>query len=403
MLKTLICPLLLSCSLVWAEDWPSWLGPVGTGVSTESDWTNNLEKQAWKTKVGVGFSTVSVAGGRIYTMGHDGKKSGGKETVYCIDARTGKTAWTRSYPAPLLDYLHEGGPCSTPTVEDSTVFALSKDGILHAYRAMDGEILWKKEMMKEAGMKKPPDWGFSASPYLLGNLLLIEAGATFALDKKTGETKWKSKTYRAAYGSPTSFQSGKSNLIAVLKTDGLVILDGKNGKTLAFEKWETSYRTNATTPIVIGDKIFISTGYNRGCALFQWKDGNLSKIYENKNLSTHMNNAIPVGDFLYGFDGNVHMAGTKDFVCIRFSTGELQWRQKDAGLMVGSLIVAGDRIIALGQRGELAIAQVDPKKFSSSAREQVIGGRCWTPPVLANGLLYLRNARGDLVCLDLGK
>ena len=75
----------------------------------------------------------------------------------------------------------------------------------------------------------------------------------------------------------------------------------------------------------------------------------------------------------------------------------------DAGLKVGSLIVAGDRIIALGQRGELAIAPVDPKKFSPLAREQVIGGRCWTPPVLAHGLLYLRNARGDLVCLDLRK
>ena len=225
--------------------------------------------------------------------------------------------------------------------------------------------------------------------------------ATFALDKKTGETKWKSQVYRD--GSPTCFTHGKTNLIAVLKTDGLVILDAANGKTLAFEKWETSYRTNATTPIVQGDKIFISTGYKRGCALFQYKNGKLTKIYENRNLSTHMNNAIPVDDFLYGFDGNAHMAGPKDFVCIRFSTGELKWRQKDGGLMVGSLIVAGDRIIALGQRGEVAIAPVDSEKFSPLTREQVIGGRCWTPPVLAHGMLYLANARGDLVCLDLRK
>jgi outer membrane protein assembly factor BamB len=403
MKKILMVHLLLSSSLLWAEDWPSWLGPDGTGVSTESGWKNNLEEQAWKAKVGVGFSTVSVAEERVYTMGHDGRKSGGNETVYCLDAKTGKVIWTHSYPAPLLDYLHEGGPCSTPTVDGSTVYTLSKNGILHAYEAKDGKVLWKKEMMKEAGMRRPPEWGFAASPSLLGDLLLIEAGATFALDKKSGETKWKSQTYRAAYGSPTSFKSGKSDLIAILKTDGLIILDAANGKALAFEKWETSYRTNSTTPVVKGNKIFISTGYKRGCALFEFKSGKLTKIYENRNLSTHMNNAIPVGDFLYGFDGNVHMAGPKDFVCIRFSSGELQWRSKDAGLMVGSLIVAGDRIIALGQRGELAIAPVNPKKFSPLAREQVIGGRCWTPPVLANGLLYLRNARGDLVCLDLRK
>lgn len=394
-------PLLLLCSPTWAEDWPHWLGPNGTGVSTESGWKNNLEKQAWKTKVGVGFSTVSVSAGRLYTIGHDGKKSGGNETVYCLDAKTGKEIWTHSYPAPLLDYLHEGGPCSTPTVDGPTVYALSKHGILHAYRTQDGKVLWKKEMMDQAGMRKPPDWGFAASPSLHGDQLIIEAGATFALDKKTGATVWKSQVYQAAYGSPTSFKSGKSDLIAVLKTDGLVILDAANGKTLAFEKWETSYRTNATTPIVRKDKIFISTGYKRGCALFRYNTGKLTKIYENRNLSTHMNNAIPVGDFLYGFDGNVHMAGPKDFVCLKFSTGEVQWRQKDAGLMVGSLIVADDRIIALGQRGELAIAHANPKKFASIAREQVIGGRCWTPPVLANGLLYLRNARGDLICLDL--
>ena len=394
---------LLSSTLLRAGDWPRWLGPDGTGVSTESGWKNNLEEQAWKSKVGVGFSSVSVADGRVYTMGHDGKKSDGKETVYCLDAKTGKMVWTHSYPAPLIDYLHEGGPCSTPTVDGSTVYALSKHGILHAYGAEDGKILWKKEMMKEAGMRRPPEWGFAASPYPLGDLLLIEAGATFALDKKTGATQWKSQTYRSAYGSPTSFTHGKTNLIAVLKTDGLVILDAANGKTLAFEKWETSYRTNATTPIVQEDNIFISTGYKRGCALFKWEKGKLHKIYENRNLSTHMNNAIPVGDFLYGFDGNVHMAGPKDFVCIRFSTGEVQWRSKDAGLMVGSLIVSGDRIIALGQRGELAIAPVDSEKFSPFAREQVIGGRCWTPPVLAHGMLYLRNARGDLVCLDLRK
>ena len=403
MKKILILPLLLVNSMIWAEDWPIWLGPDGTGVSTESGWRNNLEKQAWKAKVGVGFSTVSVVDEHLYTMGHDGRKSGGKETVYCLDTKTGTEVWTHSYPAPLLDYLHEGGPCSTPTVDGGIVYALSKHGFLHAYRAKDGKVAWKKEMMKAAGRRKPPEWGFAASPYLLGNHLIIEAGATYALDKKTGETKWKSQVYRAAYGSPTAFKSGKSDLIAVLKTDGLVILDATSGKTLAFEKWETSYRTNATTPIVQGDKIFISTGYKRGCALFQYKNGKLTKLYENQNLSTHMNNAIPVGDFLYGFDGNVHMAGPKDFVCIRFSTGELQWRQKDGGLMVGSLIVAGDRIIALGQRGEVAIAPVDPKTFSPLTREQVIGGRCWTPPVLANGLLYLRNARGDLVCLELSE
>ena len=396
----LILHILLGSSL-FSADWANWLGPTKDGVSTETNWGNELDNLQWKSKVGVGFSSVVVASGRLFTMGHDGQKRGGKETVYCLDAKTGKPIWTDSYAAPLVDYLHEGGPCATPTVDGNAVYTISKHGLLHAYQTSTGKKVWTKDMMAVSGMRKVPEWGFAASPYTMGNLLIIEAGATFALNKLTGDVVWKSQDYRAAYGSPISFSSGDNKHIAVLKTDGLVILEGSNGKTLAFTKWETSYRTNASTPIIKGDKIFISTGYRRGCALFQWDGQSLRKIYENKNLSTHMNHAILVEDYLYGFDGNVHMAGPKDFACIQFSTGKEQWRVTDRGLQVGSLIVAGDRMLMLGQRGECVIARINPSKFEVLNREQIIGGKTWTMPVLANGLFYARNAKGDLFCTKL--
>ena len=396
----LLLPFIFS-QAIYSADWPNWLGPTQDGVSTETNWGNDLDNLQWKSRVGVGFSSVVVADGRLFTMGHDGQKRGGNETIYCLDANNENQEWSHSYEATLVDYLHEGGPCSTPTVDGNAVYAISKHGLLHAYQASTGKKVWSKDMMSVSGMRKVPEWGFAGSPYVMGNLLLIEAGATFALNKQTGDIVWKSRDYRPAYGSPISFKSGENNYIAVLKTDGLVILDAKDGKTLAFEKWETSYRTNASTPIIKGDKVFISTGYRRGCALFQWNGKSLSKIYENKNLSTHMNHAILVGDYLYGFDGNVHMAGPKNFACIQFSNGEEQWRVTDRGLQVGSLIVAGDRMLLLGQRGEGVIARVNPKKFEVLNREQIIGGKTWTMPVLANGLFYARNARGDLFCLKL--
>jgi outer membrane protein assembly factor BamB len=396
----LLLPFIFS-QAIYSADWPNWLGPTQDGVSAETNWGNDLDNLQWKAKVGVGFSSVVVADGRLFTMGHDGQKRGENETIYCLDAKNGKQEWSHSYEAPMVDYLHEGGPCSTPTVDVNAVYAISKHGLLHAYQASTGKKVWSKDMMSVSGMRKVPEWGFAGSPYVMGNLLLIEAGATFALNKQTGDIVWKSRDYRPAYGSPISFTSGSKTHIAVLKTDGLVILDAQDGKTLAFEKWETSYRTNASTPIIKGDKIFISTGYRRGCALFQWNGKSLQKIYENKNLSTHMNHAILVGDYLYGFDGNVHMAGPKDFSCIQFSTGEEQWRVTDRGLQVGSLIVAGDRMLMLGQRGECVIAKVNPNRFEVLNREQIIGGKTWTMPVLANGLFYARNARGDLFCFKL--
>ena len=392
---------LISLLNLTASDWSKWLGPNGNGTSYESKWKSSVNDPIWKSKVGVGFSAVSVANGKLYTIGHDGKKTGGQETVYCLNAENGKSIWTYTYNAPLLDYLHEGGPCSTPTVDGSTLYTISKHGLLHSYKANDGKVIWKKDMMKVAGMKKPPEWGFAASPVVFGNQLIIEAGATYSFDKKTGELNWKSKPYRPAYGTPILFQPNNKSIIAVLKTDGLVLLDYNNGKTLAFENWETSYRTNASTPIIQGNRIFISTGYQRGCALFEWKYGKLKKLYENKVISTHMNHAILLDGFLYGFDGNVHMAGKKDFVCMEFETGKEKWRVTDRGLMVGSLIAAGKRLIILGQRGELVFAMSNPEKFEEINRYQAIGGRCWTMPVLANGKLYLRNARGDLFCINL--
>ena len=116
-----------------------------------------------------------------------------------------------------------------------------------------------------------------------------------------------------------------------------------------------------------------------------------------------MNHAILADDHLYGFDGNVHMAGKKDFVCMEFLSGKEKWRTTDRGLMVGSLIVAGNRMIILGQRGELVFAKINSSKFDELNRDQAMGGKCWTMPVLSNDLLYLRNARGDLFCINLGK
>ncbi len=186
-MKFFVLPVFLFTSLTYATDWPHWLGPNGDGTSSESGWKSKISDPAWKSKVGVGFSAVSVAKGKLFTMGHDGKKTGGQETVYCLDAQTGSSIWTHSYPAPLIDYLHEGGPCSTPTVDGTTVYAISKHGLLHAYQVKDGQIIWKKDMMKIAGMKRPPEWGFAASPYVLGEQLIIEAGATYSLNKMTGK------------------------------------------------------------------------------------------------------------------------------------------------------------------------------------------------------------------------
>ena len=386
-----------------AADWPQWRGPDENGISTERlpakpDFTQTL----WQKKVGIGFSSLAVAEGRVFTLGHDGAKSAGTETIWCFHAETGVELWRHAYPAPLLDRFYEGGPGATPTVRGGKVFTYSKHGRLHCHEAATGKLVWQRDMLAEAGLEAPPEWGFACSPYFLNDdTLLIEAGPTFALDPATGRVRWKSQPFSPAYGTPKAFTIGGRKLLAVMKTEGLAVLDAGNGATVATVDWKTSFDTTATTPIILGSQIFISTGYDRGCALLELAGDQLKKIYEHKAMCNHMNNSVLIDGHLYGFDGTAHRGRPTEFVCLEFATGKEKWRvPPGVGLGCGSVMASADgMLLILSERGELLAAPADPREFKPTARHQVLGGRCWTVPVLANGRIYCRNARGDLVCV----
>ncbi|MDF1811440.1 MAG: PQQ-like beta-propeller repeat protein [Verrucomicrobiales bacterium] len=379
-----------------ADDWPKWLGPSENGISAESLPDRlKLNQVAWSAEVGIGFSSFSVAGGRVFTMGHEN----GEETVWCFSESDGSVIWQHSYPAALMPNLHEGGPNATPTIDGERVYAISKDGQLHCYSFSEGKVLWKKNMLEEAQMYRAPEWGFGGSPYIFGDQVIIESGATFGYDKTSGEEIWRSEKYRPAYGSPIAFEVSGKHYLATLKTDGLVILDPNDGKTLGFSQWRTSFQTNANTPLVVGEgTLFISTGYDRGCALFQFDGTALSKVYEEETMSNHMGNSVLIDGYLYGFDGTAHRGRPVEFCCIALSDGSKKWSTQE--YRYGSVIAAGKDLIVLTEQGKMLIGPASPEGFAARVQYQVLTGRCWTPPVLANGRIYVRNAAGNVTVLD---
>ena len=379
-------------------DWPNWRGPNHDGISKEQPPRPDFSKILWRKDIGVGFSSLAVSAGRVFALGCSGNKNGNKETFYCLSTKTGKTLWQDTYPATLVDYLHEGGPCASPAVDGKRVLGLSKSGRLVSYDIDSGKKHWVVDLMEKAELPRPPEWGFASSPLILGDILIVEATFTCALDKNTGKEIWRSQMYKPAYGSPVAFEFEKQMYLATLKTDGLVILDAKTGKTVAFQDWRTSFRTNSTTPIVAGNKIFISTGYRRGCALFEFDGRSLRQIYTNKNMSNHMNNSVLLGEYLYGFDGNTHQAGPKQLVCMKLADGKVQWRQD--GYRCGSLMAVQENLLVLGETGNLAFGTASPKGFKPTVEAQILRGRCWTVPVYSGGQIYARNAAGNLICVD---
>ncbi|HEX3871157.1 MAG TPA: PQQ-binding-like beta-propeller repeat protein, partial [Pirellulales bacterium] len=290
-----------------AADWPNWRGPRHDGISRETDWTSDWmasePKELWGVGVGTGFSSLAISDGRAFTAGHND----GQDTVFCLNAETGKLKWKHSYPAPLVDNLHEGGPAATPTVDEGRVYTLSKDGQLFAFDAAKGEVLWQAHIGELADVVMP-EWGFSCSALVVGDMLILDAGSTIALDKHNGKLVWKTERYRPGYGSATPCTFDGQSCVAVLNNDALILVRTSDGAVLASHPWQTNYATTSTTPIVQGDDIFISSGYQRGCALLRRNDEKFDVVYENRNMSNHMATCVLHEGHLYGIDGNSHNA-----------------------------------------------------------------------------------------------
>jgi len=281
------------------------------------------------------------------------------------------------------------------------VYTLGKDGLVHKFDAETGKVQWTAELDKLLGMKTPT-WGFTSSAVIEGETVVFQAGSIVALNRKDGSLAWKSKAYEPAYSTPHPFTMNGKRYFAALNTFGLVVVEASGGKEFSNYPWKTDHDTNATTPIVQGDLLYISTGYDKGCALFRITPQQLTLVYRNKDrgrtMSNHMNNCVLVDGYLYGFDGNSHRSRNVDLVCMDFKTGKQQWRHN--GLGCGSLIASDGKLIVLSDSGELIIASASPQAYKPISRAQVLGGKCWTSPVLAHGRIYVRNARGDLACVD---
>jgi outer membrane protein assembly factor BamB len=170
----------------------------------------------------------------------------------------------------------------------------------------------------------------------------------------------------------------------------------KDGKELWRYPWKTGWDVNAADPIISGGKIFISSGYNHGGALLDVSGGKPKLLWENKNMRNHFNSCVLLAGFLYGFDGDAGQE-TTTLKCLELLSGTVKWAEK---IGIGGLMAADGKLIVLSEKGELMVVEATPEKFKSISRAQALDGKCWTTPVLANGNIFCRNAKGDLICLD---
>jgi outer membrane protein assembly factor BamB len=372
-------------------DWYRWRGPDLNGISKEKGWQAQWPaegpKGLWRASVGTGFASFSVSGGRVYTMGN----ASNTDSTFCLDARTGEVVWHHSYPCPLDPKNFEGGPCATPTVADGRVYTFSRKGDLFCLDAAKGTLIWSKQLNRELGLEIPT-WGCASSALVEGDLVVLNMGsAGAAFDKKSGKVVWVSAKSAGAYATPVPLTIGGDLCLAILSRQSLVAVKAASGQEVWSYPWKTEYDVNAADPIVAGDTVFISSGYNHGGSLLKISGTAPEKVWENKNMRNHFDSCVLWEGYLYGPDED----GLR---CLAFDTGDLKWT--DGGFGKGSLMVADGKLVGLSEKGELIIAEPTPAAFKPISRAKVLTGKCWTMPVLSNGHIYCRNAVGSVVCLD---
>ena len=382
-----------------ADDWPFFRGPSYNGVSRETGWQtawpDSGPVMAWEADVGVGASSVTVVGDRVVTMGNREDV----DTVRCYHADNGSELWAYPYACKFDARMFEGGTASTPTLAGGRVYVLSYEGQFRCLDLETGQPVWSTHLVNDHGGRLS-QWAYSGSPLVLDDMVIIDTGgdgtSTLALDRNTGEKRWAAGDDRAGYASPVPFTHNGRKGVLVFKAKHLVALALENGKEIWRIPWETNYDVNASTPIYLGETLFVSSGYSKGrSAVYQLTGGEPRELWQHDELKTKMSSAVALDGHVYGITEK-----KARLLCLNLDDGAVAWEQRGFG-QYGSLLIAGRHIIALTDQGEAVVVEADPAQFTETARAKVLSGRCWVNPVLAHGRLYCKNNDGRLVALDL--
>jgi len=372
-----------------AQDWPCWRGADGDGVAKDDAW-NSAGRTLWSRDVGLGFSSASVVGERVYTLGFDADSK--QNSLWCLAADTGAVLWKSSYAGVRRGAdRHDGGTLSTPAVSGACVYASSSEGWLRAFERDTGTLLWARPVAQEVGTA-PDEYGFSASPLVRGEQVIVCMDRVVGLDSHTGKILWRSEPVGVDHSTPTLFTLQGEPRLAAFGKEQLCVLEPASGEQRFSLSWHEGHvGKSIATPIALGERVFISSGENRGCALVAFDGGAAHALWASQVMRTAMAGCVLVDDHLYGFDEAL-------LKCLDLEGHEL-WRQR--GLGSGALSAAGTRLVLLTSRGELVVAEASPTAYHELSRAKLFNdGDFWAPPVFAGGRIYARSSLGELVCRD---
>lgn len=387
-------------------DWPCWRGIDGQAKSTVTDiikdWSNGL-KQEWEVnylcqgKASATWTAPVVQGDRLIVCGRDDKN----DLIFCLNALDGSLLWRNQYAAKAGS-SHGTGMRATPYIDEDQIYTFGRSGDLVCWDINDGEVVWHKKVRDEGG--EEPKWGHSSSPLVVGEHLLVQGGGTARVikyNKLNGEVIWKSGQGDAGYAPLVPMTLGDTSAYLVYHGNGLAAITADTGKELWNTPWETAFGVNATTPLVSGNQVFITSGYKTGAQLLEVSDTECKILWTNKAVASHHSDGYILDGFYYGYSGQ-SMQNKGAFKCLELATGTEKWTTNEMGW--GTCTYVDGHLLCIDIKGNLFLMKPDSEKFIKvTALPKALGdveGPVWTLPVVANDKLFLR-FKQRLVCYAL--
>ena len=393
-MRTIIALVVVTAALAAsgsAEDWPQWRGANRDGISRETgflqQWPAGGPPLVWRVRgLGSGYSTVTIAGGRIFTLGAERNA----EYVIARDVASGKELW-RARSGRRYSNGRGDGPRGAPTVDANRVYALGGSGDLTVLDVASGKRVWSinvLEMFNGCNI----NWGISESPLVLGDRVLVNAGgreaSIVALDKNDGSVLWASEGDEASYSSAVVATIRGVRQAVYFTGERALGIRVDDGALLWHYRRVSNRTANVATPIVRGNYVFLSSDYGTGCALLEIQ-GDLSgmsarEIYFNRAMKNHHASSVLVGDTVYGFSGGILTA-------LDFRSADVLWKDRSVGK--GSLIYADGHLYVFSENSVVGLVEATRTGYREKGRFELRHSdeHSWSHPVIADGKLYLRD------------
>jgi outer membrane protein assembly factor BamB len=383
-----------------APYWTDFRGPLRDGRYTErailTNWPSGGLAPMWREPVGSGYASLVIARGRAFTI----EQRGDQEVAAAYDVTTGRELWTNAWTAAFRESQGGDGPRATPTWADGLVYVLGGEGELRCLEAGTGKVVWRTNILADAGATNLR-WGMAASPLIVENTVVVLPGgasgqSVVAYERRTGARAWSALGDQQAYASPMLVTLAGVRQILVFSASRVMGLSPERGELLWEYPWKTHGETNIAQPLVIGDnRVFISSGYGVGAAVVELgvAEGRWSvrEVWRNTRMKNKFTSSVLQDGFIYGLDEAI-------LACVDAATGELKWKGGRYGY--GQVVLASGHLIVLSEDGELALVRATPERYEEIVRFEVLTGKTWNHPAMADGYLLVRNLN-EMAAFDL--